>query len=88
MTDPMYRDLCLPLFRICAGPYNQTELGLSSESKGSYILQGKSRPINLMVFYHINAERIPESCMLIACCKDDWHSSGGRDYFLKFRFLK
>lgn len=46
------------------------QLGLSSESKRSHTLQGKSSPINFMVFYHINPERILDSCILIAyCCK-------------------
>lgn len=64
------------------------QLGLSSESKRSHTLQGKSSPIDFMVFYHINPERILDSCILIACCKkkNDWHSSDARDYLLKFRF--
>lgn len=43
MTDATYRDLCLPPLRICAGPHNQTELGLSSESKGSYTFARKKQ---------------------------------------------
>lgn len=69
MTDMVSRDLCLLLMRICAGPYNQTEVRKFLRIKRKLYSEGKSNPIRLLALNHINPERILESRMLIACCR-------------------
>jgi len=41
MTDLTYRDLCLPLLRICAGPYNQTGSQKFSQNQREVMFYGR-----------------------------------------------